>query len=129
MEVICGLKNKTSVGEDGIPIILLKTVSHLIAAPLSHIINLMFFTGVYPELLKTGQVRAVYKKRDKSLIGNYRPITLLPTPSKVFEKVILNRLVTFLEGNSLLSECQSGFREKKTTTRAIYQALEAILCS
>nr|CAI5828310.1 unnamed protein product [Callosobruchus analis] len=89
----------------------------------------MFSTGVYPELLKTGQVRAVYKKGDKSLIGNYRPITLLPTPSKVFEKVILNRLVTFLEGNSLLSECQNGFREKRNTIRAIYQALEAILCS
>nr|CAI5856727.1 unnamed protein product [Callosobruchus analis] len=63
MEVICGLKNKKSVGEDGIPIILLKTVSHLIAAPLSHIINLMFSTGVYPELLKTGQGKQKRKQR------------------------------------------------------------------
>ena len=57
---------------------------------------------------------------------NYRPISILPFLSKVFEKVLLKQLVTHFESNNLLCPNQFGFRKKKSTTQAIYSLLDAV---
>lgn len=124
---IRSLKNKQSVGADQVPICILKTVSEVIAYPLSHIINMSFKNGEFPEALKVAQIKPIHKKGDKSCEGNYRPISLLSNVSKVFEKLIHDRLLTFIEKNNILSSSQSGFRKGKSTVQAIYMAIEKIL--
>lgn len=121
------LKNKKSVGHDEIPICLLKEVAELIIYPLTHIINLIFCTGIYPEGLKTTYIKAIYKKGEKDKFKNYRPISLLSNVGKIIEKLIYERIENFLATNSILSDCQNGFRKGKSTIRALYQAMVKIL--
>ena len=100
-----------------------------ISQPLTYIANLMLTTGVFPTRLKTAIIKPIYKKGDKAQIKNYRPIALLNNLSKIFERVLNERIISFLESKNLLSDSQNGFRRKKSTVRAIYQALTKILSS
>ena len=74
---------------------LLKQIIYTIAAPLEHIFNLSLSTGTCPNLLKIANVIPIYKKDDPTQISNYRPISLLPSISKLLEKIIYTRLNSF----------------------------------
>lgn len=126
---IMSLKNTKSVGEDEIPVLLLKQTAEVISHPLTHIINLILASGTFPKKLKVAHIKPIYKKGDKDVINNYRPIALLNNISKIVEKIIYNRLICFIENQNILSDYQNGFRKQRTTTRAIYQALCEILDS
>ena len=65
--------------------------------------------GAYPDDWKKSNVVPVHKKESKKLIKNYRPISLLPVFSKVFERIIFNSLFNYFPGNKLFTEYQSGF--------------------
>ena len=67
---------------------LLKSITYEISKPLAIIINQSLETGIFPEMLKIAKIKPLYKKDDSSCFNNYRPISLLPTISKVFERVI-----------------------------------------
>ena len=82
------LPNKSSSGHDNLSLKIIKYLKKLISAPLTIIINLMFNTGIFPESLKIAKVKPLLKKNDHHTISNYRPISLLPSISKVFEKII-----------------------------------------
>ena len=94
--IIDSLKPKTSTGVDCISNKLLKYVRNVISEPLTIIINQMLNMGVFPDLLKISKVIPIYKKEDDTMFLNYRPISLLPSISKIFEKVILEQLTTYL---------------------------------
>lgn len=79
---LSSLKN-TSAGLDRVSIRHLKLVAHLISDTLSNIINLIFKTSVFPSSLKKAKVIPVFKKGDRLSISNYRPISILPTISKL----------------------------------------------
>ena len=111
----------TSSGYDDISPVVLKHVANNIAAPLAHIVNLTLKTGIFPDALKKAKVVPLLKSGNRSEIQNYRPISILPALSKVFEKVIASRLATFLENNNLLSDYQHGFRAGRSTETAILQ--------
>jgi potassium voltage-gated channel Eag-related subfamily H protein 8 len=76
-------------------------------------------TGVFPDALKKASVVPIYKAGDKSIFTNYRPISILPAFSKVFEKVITNRLDSFLSKYNILFDKQFGFRKNHSTAMAI----------
>ena len=57
----------------------------------------MLKLGIFPDLLKISKVVPLYKKDDDSNLSNYRPISLLPSISKIFEKVLLEQLTTYLD--------------------------------
>jgi len=63
----------------------------------------MLAQGVYPERLKFSFIKPIYKSGDKSSPSNYRPISLLPVFSKIFEKVIYQRLYDHLNNNVILN--------------------------
>ena len=69
----------------------------------------MLKTGTFPELLKTSKVIPLYKKGDNSNLSNYRPIALLPSISKIFEKAILTQLTEYFENNSYNSSSSIRF--------------------
>jgi hypothetical protein len=83
--------------------------------------------GVFPERLKYSKVKPLYKKGEKSCISNYRPITLLPAFSKIFEKVMYKRVSNFLNLNNILAGEQFGFRKNLSTDKALYSFTEEIL--
>ena len=68
-KTILALKNKKSTGYDEIPVTLLKQTTREIAPVLSHIINLCFSTGIFPEQLKQAQIKSVYKKGEKIILA------------------------------------------------------------
>jgi hypothetical protein len=78
------LKSKKSCGFDKIMTKILKISSPFGVLPLTYICNRMLSTGTFPDRLKFSEVKPIYKKVDKTLITNYRPISLLPVFSKIF---------------------------------------------
>ena len=80
----------------------LEALKNEIAAPLTVIINEILYTGIFPDALKISKVILLYKKDDKQSFSNYRPISLLPSISKIFEKVILIQLTEYLNNNNIL---------------------------
>ena len=73
---------------------------------------------IFPDLLKISKVVPLYKKDDDSNLSNYRPISLLPSISKIFEKVLLEQLTTYLDNNNLIHNHQYGFRKRHSTEYA-----------
>ena len=75
-------------------------------------------TATYPDIWKLANVTPI-KKGDKQLIGNYRPISLLPLYSKMFEKIIFNNLYKQLTTHHLITKNRSGFRPGDSTTNQL----------
>ena len=69
----------------------------------------MLEEGIFPEDWKKCNVVPVYKKVSTNLINNYRPISLLPIFSKIFERLVFNSLLNYFMQNKLFRDCQSGF--------------------
>lgn len=126
-QIIMELKNTNSVGDDDIPVKLLKHNANIISQPLSHIINISLADGVFPEKLKIAKIKTIFKKGERGIYGNYRPIALLSNISKIFERVIYNRLLDFFDRCAILADSQNGFRKNRSTSRAIYVAITNII--
>ena len=90
------------------------------------IINQMLHSGIFPDALKVSKVIPLYKKDDKQLFSNYRPISLLPSISKIFEKVILLQLTEYLDKNNILHQNQYGFRKNHSTELASLHLVDYI---
>ena len=90
--IILNLKPKTTTGYDNLSPKLIKSISHIISKPITLLINQSFKSGIFPTKLKIAKVIPIYKKADPKLIENYRPISLLPTISIIFERVAYNQL-------------------------------------
>ena len=87
----------------------------------------MLAQGIYPERLKFSLIKPIYKGGDKSSPSNYRPISLLPVLSKIFEKVIYNRPFDHFHSNAILNKHQYGFQSEMSTENASYILLNEIL--
>ena len=108
IKAIDELENKSSSGHDGISNKLLKVITFNISKSLTIVINQMLF----PDAFKVAKIIPIFKKGDSSLLVNYRPISLLPTISKVFERVIHDQMYEYFNNFNLLAEQQYGFRKK-----------------
>ena len=78
----------------------------------------MLKLGIFPDSLKISKVVPLYRKDDQTNLSNYRPISLLPSISKIFEKVLLEQLTTYLDNNNLIHNHQYGFRKRHSTEYA-----------
>lgn len=123
LKIIYSLNNTNSVGYDDISTKILKVVAHSVSAPISHIINLSLSTGIFPKALKVSIIKPLHKKQSKESMENYRPISLIPVISKIFERYIYKLINNYLEANKLLCNEQKGFREGKTINMALYDFL------
>ena len=126
VEVIDSLDLNKSSGPNSVPIHILKSCKHFISNSLVKILNLSFETGIFPDLCKLAKVVPIFKKEDPLLCKNYRPISLLPIFSKIFEKVIYTRMYQYLDNNHLLYDKQFGFRNKHSTSHALISLTESI---
>ena len=107
----------------------MKITCNSFVEPLCHVLNLSLTHGYFPDQLKLAQVVPVFKSGDKLQIGNYRPVSILSTFSKIFEQVMYSRLTSFLEKHSILYNYQFGFRQKHSTNLALTLLVDKILKS
>ena len=108
--------NKAS-GSDGISGHMLQLCDDSVVLPLKIIFDNILKTSVYPDSWKLANVTPIYKKNDKQLIKNYRPISLLPICGKMFEKIIFNNLYNYFSTDILITKNQSGH---STTNQCLY---------
>ena len=127
LSIINKLKNKTSSGKDGISNKLLKSIKSEISEAIAIIINQSILTGIFPDQLKLAKVKPLYKKGDNCCLNNYRPISLLPTLSKIFERVMYKQLYQYFNENKLLCEQQYGFRSQHSTELAALKLVDYII--
>lgn len=118
IKIIDNLDSNTSCGIDGITTKSLKCIKHLIVNNLTKCINKCLNDGIFPDNLKVAKVTPIYKAGVKTDPGNYRPISVLPVISKIYEKVLFNRLFTHLTNIKFLYKHQYGFRPQSSTLSA-----------
>ena len=124
LQYLSNLTNSYSCGHDNINNTLLKSISNEISNCITLIINQSISTGSYPENLKLAKVVPIFKKNDKLEINNYRPISVLPVISKVFENVMHTQLLEYFTENNLLSSQQYGFRPNRSTELATLELMD-----
>lgn len=110
-----------SPGYDDIHVKNVKRRSKIISPFLEYIINRSFKEGIFPERLQVAKVVPIFNKGSRSLHSNYRPASILSSFSKIFEKVVVNRVVNYLSKFSLLTKYQYGFRPNYNTELAVHQ--------
>ena len=128
-EVIKCLNSKNSCGSDGISSKLIKYIIEELSMPLTVIINQIFTTGIFPDNLKTAKIHPLLKAGDPLLATNYRPISLLTSISKIFEKIIFNQPTNYLSLNNILTDSQYGFRKNHSTQSAALELIDRLMIS
>ena len=97
----------------------LEETKEVLSTILANIFNLCVSEGYFPEELKIGRITPIHKKGSKTLINNYRPVCNLSPFSKIFERVIHNRMLEFINKNNIFSNTQYGFRKEMGTETAL----------
>lgn len=116
---LMSLKTNSAPGRDNIPTRFLKMAMTEILPVITHLVNLCFSSGIFPSLFKESLVTAIHKGGDKEDVSNYRPISVLPSISKILEKLINKRLLNYLKKFNILSKSQFGFRTGMSTEDAV----------
>ena len=98
-----------------------------VALALRIIFTNILSTAIYPNMWKLANVTPIFKKGNKQLIKNYRPISLLPICGKMFEKIIFNHLYDHLTTHNLITKKQSRFRPGDSTTSQLIDLVDEIL--
>ena len=125
-KIISKMQPKNSTGIDEIPISVVKSSSDYIFFGLCHIFNLSLSQGRFIIDFKKAKVIPVHKKGQKTNVNNYRPISLLPVLSKILEKIVYNRLYSFLSPSNFFYDLQFGFRKNHSTSHAATVMVENI---
>ena len=119
------LKNGSS-GYDSISATAVKNTATAFITPLTHIMNLSLSSAIFPEELKIARVIPLFKSGYAMLFCNYRPVSVLPLFSKILERLMYNRLISFINKHNLLFNFQFGFREGHSTNLALIYLVDKI---
>ena len=122
--IIKKLKIKSSYGYDEISNNLIKHSSSSMIKPLTLIVYQVLHTGIFPGQLKLSRVKPIYESGEQTSFCNYRPISLLPSMSKIFEYVIFDQLMSFLTDQQLFCIEQFGFRPGHSTELAALRLVD-----
>lgn len=120
------LQTGKSTGIDGISHSILKYCSHPISTALTHCINRIFETGKYPDILKRARVVPVHKGGNKSLLKNFRPISVLTGLDFITESCFNDQILSFLGSTNFFTSFQYGFRRCSNTTTASVELMDYI---
>jgi hypothetical protein len=121
IKVIRSKKGKTAPGHDGVNMEIVKKYQRFLYIPLMKLFNHILTTGVYPRDWSLAIIHPLFKNSGApSNPDNYRGISLLPCISKIFTKIIANRLLKWATNANILSEFQAGFRPKHSTIDQLY---------
>ena len=124
--IITAIRPKFSCGLDGVPPFIMRVSSGSVVPILTRLANLMLAKGVFPDGLKHARVVPVHKRGSRCVAGNYRPVSVLSCFSKVFERVIYGRLLTFFKSVNVISPFQYGFLPGMSCERALFGSISRI---
>ena len=128
-EIIESLKSSHSTDIYGISTKFIKIASPSLVISLSSIFNKSIMEGIFPEAMEVAKVTPIYKENLRQIVSNYRPISLLPIFSKIFEKLMYIRLINFITKNEILMQNQFGFQKNKSTEMAVNAITNQIINS
>ena len=118
---------KTCPGQSGINKTILKNLPPHAITRLKHIFNASLASGYFPDAFKEAVIKLIPKQgKPPHHTANFRPISLLEVPGKIFERIINRRLRTHLEEHDLYNPLQFGFRSGRGTTHALALATETV---
>ena len=120
------MKSTKASGPNSINTNLLIECSQYLVYPFASIINKSLKEGSLPSLDTEADVCPIHKKNEKEKCVNYRPISLLPNITKIFERVMYNRLDNFLSTSEIIYKFQFGFRKQYSTNHALLRIVEQI---
>ena len=118
------IKINKATGHDLLPPKLLKLWSPILCYPLCFILNMCFTSGMFPDILKQAEICPIFKKGDVMNVCNYRPVSILPNVSKIYEKENVRQLENYFE--NLLSPYISGFRKTHSCETVLIRMVEHI---
>ena len=119
--MITKLKNGKATGLHNLPNKVLKLSRYYISSSLADIFNASIKTRIFPDDFKLGKITPIYKTGDKDDPGNYGPISVLPSASRLFEKVLYDQLYDYFAKNKPLGDGQWRFRSLHSTALALSQ--------
>ena len=122
-----GLRSDCSTGRHNIPAKFVKLVAEYLASPLMHIINLCLNRNEYPLLWKTARISPIPKVGEPRTNDDYRPISILPVLSKVYEKLALRQITDFLTENAILQSNISSYRKHHSATTTMLAIRDDII--
>ena len=125
-DIIANLNSTKAIGPLSIPINVLQVLKGHISHPLAKLINQSFVQGIVPSKLKVAKVISLFKQRESKILSNYRPISLLPIFSKLYEKAMHKRIYSFVTSNNIIHPLQFGFQENHSVHHALINITEAI---
>ena len=125
--LINALPNKNSSGHDNINNVLLKQIKDSVVNPMTICVNKSLSEGLFPQVMKLADVCPLFKSKDRSETNNYRPISLLLTLSKLLEKIICEKVYTFLDNTNQIYVSQYGFRSGNSCENTISELVSAVL--
>ena len=129
VNAICDI-NSNAVGMDGLPICFIKIILPLVVQHITHLFNMLIESSTFPVPWKHAKVLPLKKKAHLNNVNNLRPISILCALSKAFEKLLKHQMTSYIEANSLLTDCQAGFRRGqsiKTAVLRVYDDLGTIV--
>ena len=128
LNIIRELGNSTTMGHDLLDPLTLKLVVGTVSKPIQHILNLSINSQTYCNKWKLGKLLPLFKGEgcQKLSIKSYRPISILPTISKIMEKAVQNQVLKFLEDTNQLNKNLHGYRELHSTTTMLLQLTDFI---
>ena len=126
MILLMQLNESKSTGHVSLPIGALKIAANIIVPQLVSIFNLCLRTGTFPKAMKIAKIIAIFKAGCRFSVNNYRPISLLPIFSKIFEKIVHRQLSYYLEVKEIIFKSQFGFQKKKSTLHSLIDIVENI---
>ena len=110
-----------SSGIDNVSSSVLKDVITVLLTLITHLFNLTLKNGIFPKSWKKALVVPIPKAGNLTKVQNYRPISLLPLPGKLLEKLVHAQLSAHLENIKYLTDNQHGFRKQHSTVHSIAQ--------
>ena len=118
-DLLKSLDTSKACGPDGISPKLLKEAGYAIVPSLTKLINLSLNKCIVPTAWKKANVIPLHKKGSKDNLTNYRPVSLLPIPGKILEKIVFKHVYNFFHSHNLLTKHQSGFRPGDSTVNQL----------
>ena len=118
-DAIRAINNGKSCDYYGLNAVMIKKVTDLVTAPLTKLFNSCIRMSIYPNAFKIACVTPIYKKGDTDDPSNYRPVSILPVLSKIFEYIFKQQLSEHLNLGNILSHVQHGFRAGRSTSTAL----------
>lgn len=125
LKILASLNISKAVGPDDVSPRVLHAGRKILSPILTKFFNASLSSGIYPDLWKRAHITPIHKKDDPSLTSNYRPVSLLSCTSKVFEKIVTNKLMAYL--GDLITDKQSGFLPFHSTVTQLLEIYDEIV--